>query len=503
MANITFVYPDFESIGIEYLMALCLKDGHKVSLIYYHAEDITWGRKKKEIDFESISKKIAATQPQIVAFSCVTDNYQSQLSCARTIKKNAPHIVTVFGGCHPTAVPETVLREPAIDCVAIGEAEKSFPLFLRECDLERRRTLPDKPIKGIVYKRGGTLIGEFEEGELIDLNRLPFPHKNPFYSTLKAFSYEYRIITSRGCPYSCSYCFNTFYHTLRVRHTFRQRTVDNVIAELLWAKKNYAPKYVLFLDDCFITNDKWISEFCKRYKKEINLPFGCITIPHYLNREKVDALSSSGCVSIQIGVQSLDKDLCTKTLNRKSNNLKTAEAISILKDAGIIVQVDHMLGIPGDTLTIQEESILFYNECKPNLISIFWLTYYPKTPIIEIAKRRRILTENDINKRNEGLRLNEDASFTRGSKKDLEFYNGIPFLLTYTPFLPKWLVRFLVNHRLYNTFSTKNFFASTLFPRMWYSVLNRKDFRGRSKMIHFFYNRLKLILDNFRTSSPS
>jgi uncharacterized Fe-S cluster-containing radical SAM superfamily protein len=339
----------------------------------------------------------------------------------------------------------------------------------------------------MIYKKGSDLIGSCEEGELPDLDTLPFPHKRPFYDSLKAFSYEYGAMTSRGCPYRCSYCFNSYLFKMRGKSIIRQRSVNNVISELLWAEKEYAPKRIVFHDDSFTTNNDWILEFCKRYEKEINLPYSCIAIPQYLNREKVEALRASGCVHIQIGVQSLQKEICKNILHRNSNNAKTAEVINMLRDAGIIVHVDHMLGIPDDTLGAQEESILFYNENRPNIISVFWLTYYPQTPIIEISKQKGILSESDINSINEGAIQSKGSLHSGGSMKDPSLYYGTALLLHYIPLLPKFLVRFLVRTKLYKLFSTKSYFLSTALPRFILCIINKNDFRDRSVIVRFVY----------------
>lgn len=486
MARITFVYPDFENLGIEYLMAACLKDGHKICFVPYHAEDADVG-KKRSVSFQALAKKIAATRPHIAAFSCVTDNYGAQLDSAKAVKKASPDTITFFGGVHPTAVPENVLRESAVDCVAIGEAEESFPAFLKKCKIDKACILPGEPVEGIVYKKDGEIVGEFREGNLPDLNALPFPHKDPLFRSSLGyyFSYEYRTITSRGCPYSCSYCFNSYMRSLRGKSVLRQRSVDNVIAELAWAKKAYSPKYVVFLDDSFATNEKWIYEFCERYKKEIALPFGCISIPYHLNDEKVKMLSSAGCRHMQIGVQSTNKEICTTVLQRKSDNAKIAEAVKMLRKTGIAIQLDHMLGIPGDTLEFEEKSALFYNEYRPHIISVFWLTYYPKTAIIGTAKRMGILTDNDISLINEGKKITESTFHFGGSMKNPKAYLGISFLLHYIPLLPKFLVRFIVKKRLYKMFSTNNYFVSTVLPRTLLSIINRNNFRDRGCIVRF------------------
>jgi len=91
MAEITFVYPDFESLGVEYLMTFCLKEEHTLDFVYYDAEDIFISRRRKQIPYHKIAKKIVDAKPHIVAFSCVTGNYQIH-NC------NAPVLVRkIFG----------------------------------------------------------------------------------------------------------------------------------------------------------------------------------------------------------------------------------------------------------------------------------------------------------------------------------------------------------------------------------------------------------------------
>lgn len=486
MSRIAFVYPDYENLGVEYLMAVCLENGHEVEFIFYHADDIYLAKKVKDIPFQQIAGEIAASNADIVAFSCVTDNYQYQLSCAKALKGIRPDIITIFGGVHPTAVPTKVLANAEVDCVAIAEAEKSFLDFIEECGKGDAFTLPEKPVEGIAFKKNGEIIGEFKEGPLTDVNDLPFPHKAPFLSSLKDSSHEYRAMTSRGCPYSCSYCFNYHFHELRGKKFLRQREVDNVIDELLYAKSNYPLKYILFVDDCFTTNKKWILEFCSRYEKEIGLPFGCISNPIYINKEVTVALSSAGCVNIQIGIQSLSEELCSNVLNRKSDNAKIAQVITNMKDAGVMVQVDHMLGIPGDSIKLQEEALLFYNKYRPNVISIFWLTYYPKTGICDVAIKEGLLSDADIAKIEEGKKLTEGSFLAGGSMSNPKPFYSIAFLLNYLPILPKWIVSCLIYSRLYRLFVINNFFISTALPRVIQSIFNRRDFRGRSHIIRFF-----------------
>ncbi|GAB4438902.1 MAG: radical SAM protein [bacterium] len=402
MLNITFVYPDFENLGVEYLMSLCKEQGHNVNLVFYCAEDPYTGIKSKSLDYKAIAKRIVETKPDVAIFSCITDNFRHQLNCATELKSINPEIYVIFGGIHVTAVPHKVIRQGAVDAVAIGEGEVSIPTFLAEYERNKTVTLLNSEIDGIVYKKEGFLVGSYLPGKSWDLDKIPFPAKEQFYKAMGYVPKEYYIITSRGCPYKCSYCYNSL-----DKIPLRRRSVDNVIAELKGAKEKFKIKYVHFCDDSFTTNWDWVKEFSKSYKKEIALPFLCSVNPLLINKEIIGYLKDAGCVDIQIGVQSLSEKLCREVLKRKTDNKKIKEALLLIKEAKMMVQVDQMLGIPGDSLEIQEESLLFYKELKPNLVSVFWLTYYPGTEIVTIAKERGILTDEDVQRIEEGYKLAE------------------------------------------------------------------------------------------------
>ncbi len=495
MARITFVYPDFESLGVEYLMAVCYKAGHDVSFVYYEAEDPYLGI-TKNVHYDKIAAEICYTNPDIVAFSCVTDNYQYQLCCAKSLKEQQKHIHTIFGGIHPTAVPEKVLQNDAVDAVAIGEAEHSILELLESSELRGQFSFPDDPIPGIIFKKSGRIIGNPIEGKLADLDLLPFPYKNPFFSVLKDSLHAYKIITSRGCPYHCSYCFNSSMRKLRGNKVIiRQRSVSNVIAELLLAKNELHVKHIMFMDDSFTTNRAWVKDFCGRYRGEINLPFACVANPRYIDEEIAEALAMAGCLNIQLGIQSLSEALCSQVLDRKSSNQEIREAIRHLKHYNIMVQVDHMLGIPGDTLKNQEECVYFYNMHRPNLISIFWLTYYPKTSIVDIAQKRGIITQDDIENIEQGIRLTKESYLMGGSMQNPYPYYSISFLLNWLPLLPRWMVTYSLKSRIYRLLRIKNYFLSTALPRIIQSLLDRRDFRGRSHMLRFICKLLRINRD--------
>ncbi len=486
MAKVVFVYPDYENLGIEHLMSICRSEGHEIDLVYYEANNPYLNRKSQNIDYSLIANQIIATHPDIVAFSCVTDNYQNQLTVANTLKKSSPDLYTIFGGIHPSIVPERVFKNDSVDSIAIGEAEISFPEFLSAGYCKNRFVPPDREVPGIVFKKNNFPIGKFIEGPLVNLDKIPRTEKSYFLNVIKEMSNEYRIITSRGCPNQCSYCFHSYLKRSRGRSVIRQRSVDNVMEELLWAKKNFDFKNIIFLDDCFTFSEEWIYEFCHQYRQKIKTPFACISIPDYLTKPTINALASAGCVNIQLGIQTISVELSHTILKRKLNLSQTTSAIRSLKKKGIMVQVDHLLGIPKDSLKQQEQSVLFYNSLRPDLISTFWLTYFPKTQIIGTAKQNGLITEEEIGNLENGLSLTGESCLTGGSMKNPDPYYSIAFLLNYLPLLPKWLVRMLVISGFYRIFKIKNYYISIALPRAIQSIFNKKDFRGQTHLIRFF-----------------
>jgi len=486
--KITFVYPDFESIGVEYLMAVALKAGHRVKFVFYQAEDRYVNLKKGRTHIPATADRIIAQEPDLVCFSCVTDNYRYQLECARALKSIRPHVKTIFGGIHATSCPEIVIREDCVDAVAIGEADVSFEKFLNLCRQEQPLAFPGESVPGIVFKSPGGLIGEFKEGPLADLDLLPRPHKEYYFAVMPETRVNYTIMTSRGCPYGCAYCFNSIVHAMRGRKIIRQRSIQNVLDELVEAQSKHAVKYINFADDSFTTNKQWLCDFLKQYKERIALPFSCVANPHYIDRDIADALRQGGCQLLQLGVQSLSQKISRDVLLRITKPEQVALALDALRRAGIMVQADHMLGIPQDTIENQEESALFYNQHRPHIISVFWLTYYPRTPIIKTALAVGALSAEEVRQLENGFVPSPHSLHSGGSCKNPKPFYAIHFLLNYLPLLPRFLVKFLIKTRWYRCLAISNYYLSTVLPRLIFSF-DRRYVWGRSLIKSFLRKR--------------
>lgn len=440
-----------ENLGVEYLSSSIKRRGHEVRL-FFDPQTFGGGIFLK-IDFlkrvfdlqDKIVAKVLEWQPDIIGFSCMTHNYYWSLQVARRIKEHTSTIPIIFGGIHPTSVPEEALSHSCVDMVAVGEGEASFAELID--NLENKTLLPD--VKGIYFKINGEIVQNPPYPPIQDLDSLPYPDKNLFYDKVPSFLEidSYSIMASRGCPFSCTYCCNDILHKLYKGHNIlRRRSVDNVIEELRLAKGKFNFPEVFFQDDVFPYDLAWLEEFSERYKKEINIPFQMIYHFKFTSEEHIRLLKSAGCYHIAFGVQSVSERIRREVCNRFYSNDEARGAINICKRNGIIVKVEHILGFPFETKDDLEEAAEFYRELSPDLIYTYWLVYYPGTSIVQKGKEAGLLSEEDLKDIVGGRR----AFYHKGTSiKDRKLLLTYQLLFDLVPLLPQKLHKWLTSRRAF------------------------------------------------------
>jgi radical SAM superfamily enzyme YgiQ (UPF0313 family) len=396
----TFVYLGTESLGIEQLSSNLKYAGHETYLAFDPAlfDDkvyLSISFLKKLFNYEDrLIDEIISSKPDLVAFSVFTSNYEWACRIAKKIKAYSSKTPILFGGIHPTSVPEKVICQPFVDIIAIGEADEAIVELADSFDAGKLNT----KIKNFWFKNGKKVIRNQLRPLNQNLDILPFPDKSLFEGKFP-LKQSYNIITSRGCPFGCAYCGNNFLrHLYRTKGAFlRRRGVENVISELKLMKKTYNSRRVFFEDDVFTSDIHWLREFCKRYKSEVGTPFECISHPFYTTPEVVSLLKSAGCKSIHFGIQSMSEETRMKVLKRFGSNEQIKKAFRACDDAGMEYSIDHIFGIPGEGIKEQIEAADFYSTLKKcRKIRPYWLAYFPKTEIINTAIEYGILKKSQV-----------------------------------------------------------------------------------------------------------
>lgn len=397
--KVLFLHRNAEWLGIEYLSSALKNAGHQTELVFDPGSgDVEYKFNFIERIFDVTPKMLRRAKeynPDLIAFSCLTNLYPWVSKMAGLLKRElgAPVIV---GGLHPTILPEHVIRNPHIDMICIGEGEQ--PLLELAQSMESGK--PDFGIRNIWFKHNGEIIRNPMRTPLQDLDTLPFPDKEIFWR-YGCFSERVYVMTTRGCPYQCTYCFNSYYKKLSAGSGgayLRRRSVENVIAELEFFKARYPLKEVFFYDDIFTTDDKWIRSFCDVYKRRIRLPFKILVHPKTVRIETMKLLADAGCIYVDIGVESGSEELRSRVLKRMMSNQDIINAARTLKEARIKFCTLNMVGLPTETPEQMRQTYELNRALRPDgtIVSIFYP--YPKTELADFCLEQGLIAPAEYEK---------------------------------------------------------------------------------------------------------
>ncbi len=450
--KVTFVYMGAENLGIEYLSALLKQHGHETRIAFDPGlfNDRQYLNVPVLRDIFSYRKKliseIAGSKADLIAFSVISDSYQWACGVAREIKSKLS-IPIIFGGIHPTAVPEKVIRNDFVDMVCIGEGEHAMLELLESM----QKGKIDYSIKNIWFKRGKQIIRNSPRPLIQNLDEMPFPDKSLFEGKV-SIRHSYAIMTTRGCPYSCTYCSNNL-----LKHLYsgggrfiRKRSIGNVISELESAKSKYNFKEVIFHDDVFTLDKPRLKELLERYKKEINVPFHCQGHPRMFDGEVARWLKDAGCYRIAFGVQCMNDRIRREILHRPETNEDVKRVLRTCDDAGLDYCIDHIFGFPTETEEDAEYAARVYNNTKHCAqVKAYSLSLFPGTDLVGISRGLGCVSKKDVESINTGR---EKMYFHGGSVRDPELKRinkNFEVLFKFMPVLPKGTVNYILDKKLY------------------------------------------------------
>lgn len=365
---IQFVY--YEYLGIMYLSSSLKKYGHEVDIFICQGGSDTG----KFVD------EIARSRPDVVAFSIMSGSEALALSLARLIKKQL-NVYVVFGGPHPTAVPE-IIEQEGVDCVCLGEAENSL---VEITGILATGCLPEK-VAGAWFKIHGTIVKN-DMGSLVqNLELLPRPDRALYRGKFRFLrTRRAGFLLGRGCPYQCTFCASPAMKALyQGKGTYvRQRPVPDVIAEMREVMSAYAIRSVYFYDDTLIMNREWVLAFCEAYQREIGLPFSCNIRADLATEEIIAALARAQCRTVSFGIESGNLGLRNTLLKKKVTDGQIIFCAALLKKYGIRFRTFNMLGLPGETLDDSFQTIALNVKIKTDFP---WCALYQPLPGTELSE---------------------------------------------------------------------------------------------------------------------
>jgi len=337
----------------------------------------------------------------ILAFSTPTTHYGFYRDLNRRVRAEFPDTLSVFGGPHPTFFPE-MIDDDGVDALCRGEGEHPM-LDLVTC------VAKGAPITGIAnwwVKEGGTVYRNPVRPLLDDLDELPIPDHEVFRSAMPGAVEQALVITSRGCPHRCTYCFNHAYRKLyrNLGKVVRRRSVEHVMRELREVRRAGC-RFVRFLDDVFILSPSWVRAFCAAYAREIRLPFSCLVRANYVTEELVGLLAAAGCYRIILGIETGNEEVRKRVLERNMANEEILLAARLIREAGITLVTANLAALPGGSFAADWETLELNIRCRPRYGSVQILTPFPRTAIHDIAVAEGSLDEVQMRALESSFRL--------------------------------------------------------------------------------------------------
>lgn len=301
-------------------------------------------------------------------------NLVTKLNVIETIqflKHHLPHTRVVLGGPDVRYNAENYLRQGA-DFIAMGEGEVTMFELVSLC-LEGAGTAASREdISGIAFLNEGNFIQTREREKMKNLDELPLPNRQKidmgrYLDVWKTHHGQstLSVSTMRGCPYTCKWCSRAVYGL-----SYRRRSPEKVAEELEQLQRLYNPDSVWFVDDVFTISHKWLAAFRDELKKRnVTLPYECITRADRMNEEIVAMLKETGCFRVWIGSESGSQKVID-LMDRRVDVQQVRDMIKLSKTYGIEAGTFIMLGYPGETEADIEETILHLKESNPDHFTI-------------------------------------------------------------------------------------------------------------------------------------
>ena len=330
----------------------------------------------------AIRDYLLAEKPAFIGLSCTTSSFHDGIRIAQLAKQAVPGIKTVFGGPHVSALKEGLFANfPAMDFSVVGEGEETMS--------ELARVGRDDPasVKGLIYRQGSEVIYTGYRDKGLVLDDLPFPA----YEKLAGFPSSYMLpifnypktpntscISSRGCPYACSYCDRSVFN-----RSFRFNSASYLYEHLRYLRERFGIRHINFYDDQFTFNRKRVEEFCGlMIERPLGMTFNCAVRAEHIDPELLVLMKSAGCWMMSLGIETGDEELLAQ--HRQNADLDhLAQKIRMIKAAGLRTKGLLMMGLPGETEASIRRSMKYVFSLPIDDFNLAKFTPFPGSPIYE------------------------------------------------------------------------------------------------------------------------
>lgn len=340
--------------------------------------------------FSYLEERLTLTHPYLVGITATTPNIPE----AKRICKlcHSLEIKTVLGGPHPTALPIQTIQDTGCDYVVMGEGEKPLCNLLNSIKGNR----PIDSIEGIAFLQNGLPVMN-KCPQLISIDELPLPDRR-FLKLEKYFGETTpgvlgkaaTILTSRGCPYACTFCASKIINRQRIRFRSIEKIfeeIDDIVA--------LGFEHLTVEDDTFTLNTQRVMEFCSYLiTKYSHLSWDCDSRVDIINKKLIAMMKASNCKKIAFGVESGSPRIL-KSINKNIDIDQVKESFQLTQKHKILTQGFFMIGFPEESLEDIKATEKLIVEIKPDFLFLSVVVPYPGTNIYNYMLKKGFLLYKD------------------------------------------------------------------------------------------------------------
>ena len=370
----------FPAMGILYIAAYCRKyTDHSIDVIDAVLEGI---------DHSQLADIIKLKKPDLVGISTLTFTLVNSIKTAEMVKSILPDVKVVLGGIHVTLFQQESIANSCIDFAVIGEGEITFSRLLDNINNEKEL----RKIPGLLFKHNNEIINTGPPSVISDLDSLPFPARElTAFQNFKSYehnTYATTMITSRGCPYNCLFCYRPHYDK-----KLRFRSPEDVLQEIEECIE-LGIREIHFYDDIFTIDRDRVLQLCDLILGTgLSFYWSIMTRVDQVDPQLLLLMKKAGCVRIRFGVES-GNDEILKVLRKRITVEQARAAFRMTREAGISTVAYFVIGSPTETEEQIRETISLARDLKADFTNFSIITLYPGTDLYKLALEKKILKED-------------------------------------------------------------------------------------------------------------
>jgi radical SAM superfamily enzyme YgiQ (UPF0313 family) len=367
------------SVGPAFVASFIRKRGHEAKLL----------RVPVDRELSDVVGAVRGESPDIIGLSLTTRQWlrAREVVSAVTAQVDVP---VIAGGLHPTFMPEATLAADGFDYVCLGEGEEAMLDLMNaieDGDAVHGSRIPN------IWAKGGERPDV--RPVIRDLDSMPVLARDMLEEQFGV----YHVVAQRGCPYDCSYCAGKAFRSLYgASFSNRRRSPQNVIDELVGVRESDTLNYVIFLDDSFTTDNRWVLEYCGLHAEKVGVGFSAGARVDAVTSEMLHELARAGCRHLGFGVESGSPRVRREIMRRFTSDEQIRNAFVWAKDAGILATANYIIGLPGETAADIEMTLALHERLEPD--DFQWFVYHPLpgTRLFDLCRERGYLPDDFLDR---------------------------------------------------------------------------------------------------------